>query len=155
MAKLPRDISCRNVEWDCIDVVPELLVSWLTCPPVLQSMSKHWSSGEVLTLDQVSQLQEARCHLAGYDMCQELYKAAYDIAFYYEDYEAEQYADLAVRLADQYLVLSREKEDAFPLYFEEIMTEHLAAGYYYKLWSKMLAADIFSAYTEVIIHYLI
>ena len=80
---------------------------------------------------------------------QELYKAAYDIAFYSEDYEAEQYTDLAARLAEQYLVIPREKEDAFPLYFEEMMTGHHAAGYYCHIWSKMLAADIFSAYNEV------
>ena len=65
----------------------------------------------------------------------------------------------------------REKEDAFPLYFEDMMTGHWAGSYYrlYILshhnlissptfqpflsttshtWSKMLAADIFSAYTE-------
>ena len=47
--------------------------------------------------------------VAGYELCNELYKAAYDIAFYTEDYENEQYQDLATRLAPQYLVLVREK----------------------------------------------
>ena len=64
----------------------------------------------------------------------------------------------------------REKEDAFPLYFEDMMTGHWAASYYRLIfkrhlnllkvvprkffamcshtWSKMLAADIFSAYIE-------
>jgi len=143
------DNSCRLVEYDCLNVVPELLVSWLSVPHVLQSMSRHWSSGEQLAAAQLNSLIEARCHMAGYDLCQELYKAAYDMAFYSEDYEAEQYTDLADRLAEQYLVIPREKEDAFPLYFEEMMTGHHAAGYYCHVWSKMLAADIFSAYKEV------
>ena len=103
-------------------MVPELMSLWLTAPGVLQSMSSHWSSGERLTSDQVEALTSARLHLAGYDLSQELFKAAYDIAFYSEDYEAEQYGDLARRLADQYLVLPREKEDAFPLYFEEMLS---------------------------------
>merc|ERR1712179_659932 len=76
------------------------------------------------------------------------FKAAYDVAFYSEDYENEQFQELAARLAPQYLVLDREKEDAFPLYFEEITTGHWAAGYYSHTWSRMLAADIFSAYIE-------
>ena len=46
-------------------------------------------------------------------------------------------------------MLPREKEDAFPLYFEEMLTGHWAAGYYCSLWARMLAADIFSAYVEV------
>ena len=71
------------------------------------------------------------------------------MAFYSEDYEAEQYTDLAARLADQFLVLPREKEDSFPLYFEEMLTGHWAAGYFSQIWARMLAADIFSAYTEV------
>merc|ERR1739838_669190 len=91
-------------------------------------------------------LISARNHLAGYDLCNELYKAAFDIAFYTDDYENEQYSDLASRLATQYLVL--EKEDAFPMYFEDMLTGHWAAGYYSHTWSKMLAADIFSAYNE-------
>ena len=110
------------MEWDCLDVVPELMSLWLGAPGVLQSLSQHWSSGERLTSDQVQALLSARLHLAGYDLCQELFKAAYDLAFYAEDYEAEQYGDLARRLADQYLVLDREREDAFPLYFEEMLT---------------------------------
>ena len=112
----------RNVEWDCLDVVPELMSLWLTAPGVLKSLSSHWSSGERLTSEQVQALTSSRLHLAGYDLSQELFKAAYDLAFYAEDYEAEQYGDLARRLADQYLVLPREKEDAFPLYFEEMLT---------------------------------
>ena len=95
------EISCRNVEWDCLDVVPELMVSWLTVPGVLQSMAKHWSSGELLSPAQVTNLQEARVHLAGYDLCQELYKAAYDLAFYSEDYEAEQVRFVCSNLANQ------------------------------------------------------
>ena len=86
---------------------------WLGAPGVLQSLSQHWSSGERLTSDQVQVLLSARLHLADYDVCQELFEVAYDLAFYTEDCEAEQYGDLARRLADQYLVLDREREDAF------------------------------------------
>ena len=57
------EISCRNVEWDCLDVVPELMVSWLSVPGVLQSLAKHWSSGELLSPAQVSNIQEAKVHL--------------------------------------------------------------------------------------------
>eukprot|EP00092_Neocalanus_flemingeri_P019582 GFUD01021214.1.p1 GENE.GFUD01021214.1~~GFUD01021214.1.p1 ORF type:complete len:771 (+),score=230.50 GFUD01021214.1:151-2463(+) len=137
-----------GLEWDCLNVVPDFLMQWLMVPQVMQGMSQHWSSGERLSGGQVTSLISARNHLAGYDLCNELYKAAFDIAFYTEDYENEQYADLASRLAPQYLVLEREKEDAFPMYFEEMLTGHWAAGYYSHTWSKMLAADLFSAYLE-------
>ena len=84
-------------------------MQWLAVPQVLQSLSQHWSSGERLSGAQVTNLISARNHMAGYDLCNELYKAAYDIAFYTEDYENEQYQDLATRLAPQYFVLVMEK----------------------------------------------
>ena len=138
-----------GLEWDCLSVVQDFLMQWLCVPQVLQGLSQHWSSGEKLSGAQVTSLISARNHLAGYDLCNELYKAAFDIAFYTDDYENEQYSDLASRLATQYLVLEREKEDAFPMYFEDMLTGHWAAGYYSHTWSKMLAADLFSAYLEV------
>ena len=62
-----------------------------------------------------------------------------------EDPENENYQTLAARLWPQYLVClshfflpiisiykvqDREKEDAFPLYFEDMMTGHWAGSYY-------------------------
>ena len=62
-----------------------------------------------------------------------------------EDPENENYQTLAARLWPQYLVRlshfflpiisiykvqDREKEDAFPLYFEDMMTGHWAGSYY-------------------------
>ena len=87
------------MEWDCLDVVPELMSLWLTAPGVLQSLSSHWSSGERLTSEQVEALTSARLHLPSYNLSQELFKAAY--ATYTEDYKAEQYGDLTRRLADR------------------------------------------------------
>ena len=126
---------------------------WLSVPQVLQTFSQHWSTGEQLSMAQVNGLISARNHLAGFDLCNELYKAAFDIAFYTEDYENEQYTDLASRLAPQYLVLDREKEEAFPMYFDEMLTGHWAAGYYSHTWARMLAADLFSAYLEVLTYF--
>ena len=58
-----------------MQVVPHLMTHWLTVPSVLQSLSQHWSSGEQLSPGQVASLQEARSHMAGYDLSQELFKA--------------------------------------------------------------------------------
>ena len=45
--------------------------------------------------------------MVGYELCNELYKAAYNIAFYTEDYENEQYQDLATRLVQVEDISSR------------------------------------------------
>merc|ERR1712002_697129 len=96
-----------GLEWDCLKVVPEVLVLWLTIPQVLLRFSQHWSTGEQLSMAQLTGLVSARNHMAGYDLCNELYKAAYDIAFYTEDYENEQYQDLVTRLVQVEVISSR------------------------------------------------
>jgi len=141
--------SPLGLEWDALSLVPDFLSHWMSVPQVLSSLSGHWSSGARLPQEQISALIKADTHMAGYDLCNELFKAAYDLAFYTEDYESEQFQALAQRLEQQYLVLPREREDCFPLYFEDMMSGNHPAAYYSHLWARMLAADLFSAYLEV------
>merc|ERR1719222_1476245 len=86
--------------------------------------------------------------MPGYKMSHELLKAAYDLSFYSSEFEKEQYQFLGERMSPQYLVIGREREDSFPLNFDDMMVGNWCAGYYSHLWSRMLAADIFSAYWE-------
>jgi len=137
-----------GLEFDVVNLMSDLLSHWLSVPSVLASLSGHWSTGAQLNHEEIAKLVASRNHMAGYDLSHELFKSAYDIEFYSEDPENENYQTLAARLWPQYLVQDREKEDAFPLYFEDMMTGHWAGSYYSHTWSKMLAADIFSAYTE-------
>ena len=108
---------------------------------MLASFSGHWSSGAQLSGEEVNQnrsmsdqtpflqvakLVASRNHMAGFDLSHELFRAAYDIAFYSgfypqftfhfwidvllhnmvppEDPENENYQALATRLWPQYLV---------------------------------------------------
>lgn len=137
-----------GLEWDALNLVPDLMAHWLTVPHVLQALTCHWSTGEQLSDLQVENQIQANKHMAGYQICNELFKAAFDLSFFAEEYEKETYQSVADNLGLQYLVLSREREDAFPMYFEEMMAGNWSGGYYSHLWSKMLAADIFSAYWE-------
>jgi len=137
-----------GIEWDALNVVPELMTHWLAVPSVLQSLSCHWSTGENLGMSVIENQIVAKRHMSGHALSHELYKSAYDISFYSAEYESEQYQDLADRLFPQYLVLAKEKEDSFPLHFQDMMIDSWAGGYYSHLWSRMLAADAFSAYWE-------
>jgi Zn-dependent oligopeptidase len=51
---------------------------------VLSSLSGHWSSNEPLSAQLVDALCSTRQHMAGYELSGELFKAAFDIAFYSE-----------------------------------------------------------------------
>lgn len=138
-----------GVEWDALNVVPDFMSHWLYVPHVMTAMSSQWSTGEKMPASLLDSLVASRHHMAGYNLSKELFLAAFDIAFYSVDYDSEKFMDLGDRLAGQYMVLDKDKDDAFPMYFDEMMTGKLSAGYYSHVWSRMLAADAFSAYLEV------
>eukprot|EP00088_Acartia_fossae_P028036 TRINITY_DN2880_c0_g1_i2.p1 TRINITY_DN2880_c0_g1~~TRINITY_DN2880_c0_g1_i2.p1 ORF type:complete len:779 (-),score=169.37 TRINITY_DN2880_c0_g1_i2:109-2445(-) len=137
-----------GVEWDAINFIPDLMSHWLTVPAVLQSLSCHWSTNEKLGMALVENQIQANKHMSGHALSHELFKAAYDISFYSSEYEKEQYQSLADRLWPQYLVIEKDDDNSFPLHFSDMMIDSWCAGYYSNLWSRMLAADVFSAYWE-------
>ena len=147
------DLSGKTgLEWDVLDVAGLFMTHWLYVPEVLRSLSGHWSTKEPLPSNVIDTLCNlvGKHHMAGYSLCNELYRSAYDIAFYTEDYEKESYDDLAERLRGQYLLLPPAKGDAFPLYVSEMMCGDYPGALYSKTWTKMIAADAFSAVQEAI-----
>lgn len=147
------DLSGRTgLEWDVLDLGGNFMTHWLYVPEVLQSLSGHWSTNEPLPNNVIETLcsSAGKQHMAGYSLCNDLYHAAYDMAFYSEDYEKESYQDLAERLRTQYLLLPPAAGDAFPLHMNDMMCGDNPAALYSKTWAKMLAADAFSAVQEAI-----
>ncbi len=39
-----------GLEWDALNLVPDLMTHWLTVPHVLASLSSHWSTGRASLL---------------------------------------------------------------------------------------------------------
>ncbi len=140
-----------GLEWDAIDFVGFFMTHWLYQPDVLKLVSGHWSSGEPLKDEVIQTLcTTARHHLAGYHLCLDLYKAAFDLAFHSETGDTESYMDMADKMRKEYLLLPTIKGDTFPMYFSEVMGGDSPAAYFSTTWAKMLAADAFSAVQEAI-----
>ena len=93
-----------NKKADVLGVVPDFMSRWLYVPHVMAGLSRHWSSGQPLPDSMLDGLLATKQHMAGYNLSRELFLAAYDIAFYSEDYETETFQALADRLAEQYMV---------------------------------------------------
>ena len=140
--------SLENLEVDAKDIVPNFMVNWLSVPKVIASVSGHWSTNQPLAEDLADKLSTSKHHMAGLELCTELFKTAYDIE-YYSSKVNESYEDIEQRLRPQYLLIPKIEEDAFPKYFTEIMDDECPGGYYGRTWAKMLAADAFYAFKEI------
>ena len=151
------ELSGRTgLEYDVLDLAGMFMIHWLYVPETLRILSGHWSTNEPLPNSAIDALctTAGKQHMAGYSLCNELFEASYDLTFYTEDYEKDPFQELVVRMRSEYLLLPPAGGDAFPLYMLDMMygvSELMGPSCTYsKTWSKMLAADAFSAVQEAI-----
>lgn len=134
-----------NVEWDAAEVCGQVMTHWLYDPATIEAVSGHYSSEEPLPQDIIQNLKNIRQHMAGYNLCKELYLSKLDLELYSQK---AFWREIVKDLWPKYHVLSFDKYDSHPLSFTKIVSEEWGAAYYCHLWSRMIAADIYSAFEE-------
>lgn len=131
-----------NIEWDAVDVCSNFMVHWLYDQKVLDTISQHYTTGEPLHKLQLAELQK---HMAGFGLCQELYNAKLDILLYStKDF----WFDIMKKAWHEHFTVPMDERDSTPCSFTSIVSDQWAAAYYSHIWSKILAADVYSAFTE-------
>ncbi|CAK9798755.1 Probable cytosolic oligopeptidase A [Anthophora quadrimaculata] len=134
------------VEWDTVFISDYFLQNWLYEPSFLQGISCHQETGEVIPLEMIEQLKQLKMHLSGYYLCKELYLSHFDIELHSSQ---EFWNSIMGRLWDKYFVLPAYKKDSHICSFEPIFSGDWAAAYYSNIWSKVIAADLYSAFHDV------
>ncbi|XP_028174623.1 probable cytosolic oligopeptidase A [Ostrinia furnacalis] len=134
-----------NVEWDAAEVCGQVMTHWLYDPHTIHAISGHYKTDEPLPDEIVKNLQNVRGHMSGYNLCSELYLSKLDLELHSKK---TFWRDLVRDLWPQYHVLPFDKYNSHPLSFTKIFSEEWGAAYYCHLWSKMIAADIYSAFEE-------
>ncbi|XP_037798233.1 oligopeptidase A-like [Penaeus monodon] len=134
-----------NIEWDAVEVCSNFMQNWLYQPEVLERVSCHYDSGLPLSGSSIKDIIASRNHMAGFDICSELYIAHLDIQLHScKDF----WLDVSRELWDTYRPFVLDKYDAHPCSNTTIMADVWAAAYYSHIWSRMVAADAFQAFKE-------
>ncbi|XP_069701808.1 uncharacterized protein [Periplaneta americana] len=134
-----------TVEWDAVEICSNFMTHWLYDKNTMNLISGHVESGEPLPSDLMQQLLASQKHLAGYDLCRELYLASLDLELYTSK---DFWLDVVRNLWPQYLAFPLDEKDSHPCSLTAIVCEEWSAAYYCHLWSRVLAADVFSAFRE-------
>ncbi|XP_050721531.1 uncharacterized protein LOC127001252 [Eriocheir sinensis] len=134
-----------NIEWDAVEVCSNFMQNWLLEPAILQRISRHYESGLPLSGSSIKELLASQVHMAGYDLCSELYWAHLDMELHTRK---DFWVDIARELWPCYRPFMLDKYDAHLCSNMAIMTDVWAAAYYSHLWSRMVAADAFQAFRE-------
>ncbi|XP_019871362.2 uncharacterized protein LOC109599775 [Aethina tumida] len=135
-----------NVEWDAVEVSGHVLTHWLQNKEVIRSISCHRDSEDKLPDNLFEVLNNVHKHMAGLDLCRELYLSALDLELHStKDF----WLDIVKKLWPQYRLFPLDKYDSHPCSFTQIFSDEWGAAYYSHLWSRMIAADVYSAFHEV------
>lgn len=135
-----------NVEWDAVEVCGNVLSHWLHNKTVMDSITSHCETGEKLPNEMFEVLVQSEKHMAGLDLCNEMYLAYLDLELHsMKDY----WLDIVKRMWSDYKCFKLHKLDVHPCSFIQIFGDEWGAAYYSHIWSKMIAADIYSAFYEV------
>ncbi|XP_057661039.1 uncharacterized protein LOC130896759 [Diorhabda carinulata] len=135
-----------NVEWDAVDICGYVLSYWLNDQSLINNLTCHKESGEKLPNEMFDALVHSERHMSSLDLCHDLYLSSLDLELHSSK---EFWSDIVKELWPQYRSFKLHKLDVHPCSFTQIFSEEWGAAYYCRTWSKMLAADIYSAFDEV------
>lgn len=134
-----------NLEWDVVHVCPLVMGSFLKHYHTVAQISAHTDTQEPIPQELHDRLLQADQHLCSLHMTEEVFLSVLDLELYSKK---EFWTGMTKRLWLQYMPFPYEKNAAKPCSFPEIFSDAYPAAYFSSLWAEMIAADVFSAFTE-------
>ncbi len=142
-------LSGTSVSRDFVELPSQLFEHWLTVPDILQRHARHVDTGEPLPPALAAKLERARTFDEGFNTVEYTASALVDLRLHDA---AEAPGDPAAReaeiLRDLKLPHAIGMRHRSPHFAHVFAGDGYSAGYYSYLWSEVLDADAFEAFTE-------
>jgi peptidyl-dipeptidase Dcp len=142
-------LSGTSVARDYVEFPSQILERWLATPEVLSRYALHYRTGQPLPQELAQKIERASTFRQGFDTVEYLASALVDMKLHLaggrpidpDAFERETLAALGMPAE----IVMRHRTPQFTHVFSG---EGYAAGYYSYLWSDVLAADAWEAFTE-------
>ncbi|MDB5233340.1 MAG: family metallopeptidase [Hymenobacter sp.] len=142
-------LSGTNVVRDYVEFPSQLLENWLPTPEVLQRFALHYQTGKPIPQALVDRINKASSFNEGFATTEFLASALIDMKLHLagtqkidpDKFERETLTGLGM----PHELVMRHRTPQFTHVFS---SDGYSAGYYSYLWSVVIAADAFSAFTE-------
>ena len=146
--RYPR-LSGTNVARDFVELPSQLYEHWLEEPQVLSRFARHYQTGEPMPSALMEKLSAARHFNQGFQTVEFLASAFLDMDFHSKPLENTDPAALeAATLTAIGMPEAIVPRHAAPHFGHIFAGEGYSAGYYSYLWSEVLDADGYGAFTE-------
>lgn len=142
-------LSGTNVARDYVEFPSQLLEHWLSTPEVLQKFAVHYKTGKPIPAELVKKIEAASTFNQGFGTTEYLSSALIDMKLHLagdadidpDKFERETLGDLG--MPDELVMRHRT-----PQFQHAFGSDGYSAGYYSYLWSDVITADAFGAFTE-------
>jgi peptidyl-dipeptidase Dcp len=142
-------LSGTNVFRDYVEFPSQLLERWLSTPEVLQKFALHYKTGEPIPQALVERIRKSSTFNQGFITTEYLASALVDMKLHLSEaasidpdkFEKETLAALGMPSE----IVMRHRTPQFAHIFS---SDGYSAGYYSYLWSDVLTADAYTAFTE-------
>lgn len=142
-------VSGTNVVRDYVEFPSQLLEHWLSTPEVLQKYALHFQTGKPIPQALVDKIKKADTFNEGFATTEYLSSALIDMKLHLagstkidpDKFERETLASLGM---PKELVMRHRT----PQFGHAFSSDGYSAGYYSYLWSDVITADSFGAFTE-------
>lgn len=144
------DIAGINgVPWDAVELPSQFMENFCWNKDILQNISKHHQTGEVLTDELINNLLASRHFHAGLQLLRQLEFGLFDFHLHLIKPENKNFVlDLFREIHHKTAVMVAPDYSRFPHTFSHIFNGGYSAAYYSYLWAEVLSCDIFSLFEE-------
>lgn len=142
-------LSGTNVARDYVEFPSQLLEHWVSTPEVLQKFALHYQNGKPIPQSLVDKINKAATFNQGFATVEYLSSALVDMKLHLagsQKIDADKFEkDTLAELGMPKELVMRHRTPQFGHVFS---SDGYSAGYYSYLWSDVLTADAFDAFTE-------
>ena len=142
-------LSGTAVPRDYVEFPSQLLEHWLVTPDVLQRFATHSRTGEPIPAGLIERIERTATFNEGFATTEYLSAALVDMRLHLAGAAPIDPADFERRILDD-LGMPREivMRHRTPQFLHVFSSDSYSAGYYSYLWSDVITADAFGAFTE-------
>ena len=141
-------ISGTSVARDFVELPSQLYEHWLEVPSVLQAHARHWQTGEPMPDDMLQRLLAAASYDQGFATVEFVASAMVDLAFHEGPAPADPMAAQEAVLQEMQMPHAIRMRHATPHFAHVFSGDGYSSGYYSYMWSEVMDADAFDAFTE-------
>lgn len=138
----------NGVLWDVVEFPSQFLECFSYEEKVLQNLSQHYQTKDLLPYDMALKLKKAKNFHAALALLRQIEFSLFDILVHMNSYSADEAHNLLQTIRQQTALINVPEYNRFENSFTHIFAGGYAAGYYSYKWAEVLSASAFEALTK-------